>query len=540
MRAGDEHKLGFVTPYGMYCYTVMGQGLTGGTHTYSRFRDLAFGNIPEGIGDDGEIIQGFPSIIGDRGNVAFDGMIDDSYGSTGTFDDMFNLLLYEFFPKCAWAPMYLKGPKCHFFERSLSLLGLEAGEDGIRPSLRKRTMITQWPTPTSWEEVRAFCYLTPFLRRFIPGRAEWVRIMKKGMEVEVYEEEEMEGDDGGGPERKKPEEKETDIGKAKKKRKVSKPRKVEGPFIWTAEHECAFQAIKQAIATNAMASPNPDLQYHLAVDASKRGIGGVLFQLENIKAYTEATNSEIHKAAERLIMFLSFRLEDPETRYSNSEREALAVVRCLAEVKWMVMASLYPTLVYTDHEALKVLLTGPDNDAHGRIVKWQERLGEYDFQLLHHTAGTHFMGIADGLSRLPTTLMQQAFIEDSEGPRPCPMGSSIVSSGQPGIDIKTPTTARLAVSLRAGLGLGFQKMLRNINTIKVKKHGGKVERRKGDGRESGVANVLGGEIEEWGSMQEGEMLGKGAMEMRREKWRKWLNSRFYREVMRAKLDGLRA
>ena len=204
------------------------------------------------------------------------------------------------------------------------------------------------------------------------------------------------------------------------------------------------------------------------------------------------------------------------------------------------MASLYPTLVYTDHEGLKVLLTGPDNDAHGRIAKWQERLGEYDFQLLHHTAGTHFMGIADGLSRLPTTLMQQAFIEDSEGPRPCPMGSSIVSSGQPGIDIKTPTTARLAVSLRAGLGLGFQRMLRNINTIKVKKHGGKVEQRKGDGRESGVANVLGGEIEEWGSMQEGEMLGKGAMELRREKWRKWLNSRFYREVMRAKLDGLRA
>jgi len=42
-------KLGFVTPYGMYCYNVMGQGLTGGTHTYSRFRDLVFGAIPEGV-----------------------------------------------------------------------------------------------------------------------------------------------------------------------------------------------------------------------------------------------------------------------------------------------------------------------------------------------------------------------------------------------------------------------------------------------------------------------------------------------------------
>lgn len=34
IRSGDEHKLGFVTPYGMYCYTFMGQGLTGGIHTY--------------------------------------------------------------------------------------------------------------------------------------------------------------------------------------------------------------------------------------------------------------------------------------------------------------------------------------------------------------------------------------------------------------------------------------------------------------------------------------------------------------------------
>ena len=116
VRPGDEHKLGFVTPYGMYCYTVMGQGLTGGTHTYSRFRDLAFGNIPEGIDENGQTIKGFPTIIGDRGHVAFDGMIDDSYGSARTFDDMFNLLLYEFFPRCAWAPMYLKGPNVIFLK----------------------------------------------------------------------------------------------------------------------------------------------------------------------------------------------------------------------------------------------------------------------------------------------------------------------------------------------------------------------------------------------------------------------------------------
>jgi len=32
VRPGDRAKLGFVTPYGMYCYNVMGQGLTGDSY----------------------------------------------------------------------------------------------------------------------------------------------------------------------------------------------------------------------------------------------------------------------------------------------------------------------------------------------------------------------------------------------------------------------------------------------------------------------------------------------------------------------------
>ena len=135
VRSGDEHKLGFVTPYGMYCYTVMGQGLTGGTHTYSGFRDLVFGNIPEGMDERGNKIPGFPSIIGDRGDVAFDGMIDNSYGSTRTFEEMLRFLHEEVFPRCEWGPMYLKGPKCVFFDRTLEMVGLESGENGLRPSL---------------------------------------------------------------------------------------------------------------------------------------------------------------------------------------------------------------------------------------------------------------------------------------------------------------------------------------------------------------------------------------------------------------------
>jgi len=104
VRQGDEMKLGFVTPNWMYCYNVMGQGLTGGTHTYSRFRDLVFGAIPEGVVEDssGQRVDliGEESLIGDDGTVAFDGMIDDSYGSSVSFEDMYDFLHEKFFLQC--------------------------------------------------------------------------------------------------------------------------------------------------------------------------------------------------------------------------------------------------------------------------------------------------------------------------------------------------------------------------------------------------------------------------------------------------------
>jgi len=84
----------------------------------------------------------------------------------------------------------------------------------------------------------------------------------------------------------------------------------------------------------------------------------------------------------------------------------------------MVMVFKHLVIVYTDHEALKTLLTGLDNNTHGRIAKGQERLSEYDIQLLHRSAKVHFMGIADWLLRLPTCLLATHTAEDSEGLRP--------------------------------------------------------------------------------------------------------------------------
>lgn len=143
-------------------------------------------------------------------------------------------------------------------------------------------------------------------------------------------------------------------------------------------------------------------------DASKRATREVLFQLQ-IKGPGEIAGPST-RDDERIIMFLSFKLSSAKMKYSNSERQALAIIQNLAEIRWMVLGSPFPVQIYTDHEALKVLLDHPDNDSHGRIARWQDRLREFDFHLHHKKAKTHFMGIVDGMSRLPDQLLQRHFI----------------------------------------------------------------------------------------------------------------------------------
>lgn len=182
-------------------------------------------------------------------------------------------------------------------------------------------------------------------------------------------------------------------------------------FDWGPSQQESFETIKESITDNAMAGADPAAQYHLVTDASKRGVGGVLFQLKGVPTGTEGTPKFLPN--ERIIMFLSFRLEDAESRYSNSERECLAVVKCLAEVKWLIIGNDYPVMIYSDHNALQsIFATGNTDQA--RISSWMDRLGEYDLKLVYRSSRDQHIGMADGLSRMPTKLTSITRTQDSE------------------------------------------------------------------------------------------------------------------------------
>lgn len=82
-------------------------------------------------------------------------------------------------------------------------------------------------------------------------------------------------------------------------------------FTWGPTQKASLNAIKYAIANNAMAGSDLEMQFQLAVDTSQIAIDGVLFQLYGTPVGTEA----IAKLGdqEQINLFLFYWLADVET-----------------------------------------------------------------------------------------------------------------------------------------------------------------------------------------------------------------------------------
>ena len=82
-----------------------------------------------------------------------------------------------------------------------------------------------------------------------------------------------------------------------------------------------------------------------------------------------------------------------ETRYSTTEREALAVVD---DIKcYQPYLSCNKFYVHTDHGSLAWLMKVKDPT--GRLARWALQLQQYDFEIIHRPGVQN--GAADALSR---------------------------------------------------------------------------------------------------------------------------------------------
>ncbi|RVW87524.1 Retrovirus-related Pol polyprotein from transposon 17.6, partial [Vitis vinifera] len=143
----------------------------------------------------------------------------------------------------------------------------------------------------------------------------------------------------------------------------------------------SFDQLKKFLTTTPIVrAPNWQLPFELMCDASDFAIGAVLGQREDGKPY--------------VIYYASKTLNEAQRNYTTTEKELLAVVFALDKFRAYLVGSFI--IVFTDHSALKYLLT--KQDAKARLIRWILLLQEFDLQIKDKKGVENV--VADHLSRL--------------------------------------------------------------------------------------------------------------------------------------------
>nr|GFB89028.1 putative reverse transcriptase domain-containing protein [Tanacetum cinerariifolium] len=147
-------------------------------------------------------------------------------------------------------------------------------------------------------------------------------------------------------------------------------------FEWGDKQEEAFQVIKQKLCSAPiLALPEGSEDFVVYCDASIKGLGAVLMQMEKVIAYG------------------SRQLKVHEKNYTTHDLELGAVVFALKIWRHY----LYGTkcTVFTDHKSLQNILD--QKELNMRQHRWLELLSDYDCEIRYHPGKANV--VADALSR---------------------------------------------------------------------------------------------------------------------------------------------
>ena len=279
--------------------------------------------------------------------------LDDILVFSETFDAHL-LHLRQVLERFKVAGLKLKPSKCHYISQTVEYLGHLVTPQGILPNPNRVLAIKEFPAPKSVKEVRKFLGLGSYYQKFIRSFAEIAHPLHLLTHKDAI-------------------------------------------FQWSPECQQAFQQLKDALVSPpVLAYPNFSKSFTLETDASVKGLGAVLSQLQD--------DHSLHPVA-----YASRSISGAEKRYTITELETLAVVWAVSHFH----AYLYgnDVTVYTDHSAVKAVLETPNPSA--KHARWWTKVygsGVRNIQIFYRSGKENVN--ADILSRYPPDRAPNVFQSD--------------------------------------------------------------------------------------------------------------------------------
>lgn len=118
-----------------------------------------------------------------------------------------------------------------------------------------------------------------------------------------------------------------------------------------------------------MAYFDAEKETELTTDASPTGLSAILAQ----RSKTTGEN--------RVVAYISRTLTPVEQRYSQTEREALAIVWAVERLHIYLFGNHFKLL--TDCKPVQLIVSNPRSKPPARIERWNLRLQSYDFEAVH-------------------------------------------------------------------------------------------------------------------------------------------------------------
>ncbi|GMF55635.1 unnamed protein product [Phytophthora fragariaefolia] len=238
--------------------------------------------------------------------------------------------------------LYTNVEKCIFGAEEIPFLGCFVGKRGLRADPAKVKDIVKWPVPRNQKDLRKWLGLAKnYLHKYSENYAEMARPLSNLL-------------------------------------------KKDAEWRWNAEHQHAFEAIKDSLLhAPILALPDPDRPFSVVCDASDFAIGCALLQ-----AYAEGS--------ERVIAFESRQLKAAEKNYPVHDKELLAMKYALVKVRVHLLGSK-SFVIYTDHASLRTATQSPHLSQ--RMARWLSIFAAYNFEVKYKPGKQN--ALADALSRRP-------------------------------------------------------------------------------------------------------------------------------------------